>query len=131
MAIKKLSADQKFERSTLVNAKAELVKVLRTAKVHKDDPVRYVVDWTFDFTDVSRAELLELAIASLVIRAQTKFRDTTDAGRNAFGERMFVVREMLDEKPHRGPVDPTQGALRNVAKMSAAEREAFIKMLKN
>ena len=130
MPITKLTKDQAAQRLTEVNDRT--VHCVRTVKPDADSPVRYVVDWTFDFADVDEEELLELASRGVVIDTQREWRSLPDNQRlsDAWAKRTISVRDVLDRERTRGTVDPLQAATRLVGKMSPEQLAQLKALLK-
>lgn len=124
MAIKKITADETASRSTEVVD--NVVTVVRTAKPDENSPIRYVVNWAFDFDEVTPDELRELASRNLVIDVQRAFRATTDADRENYGNRTYRVRDMLDAAKTRKSADPATRARNAVSKLDDAAKLAII-----
>ncbi len=124
MAIKTITADEKHTRSTEVAG--DVVTVVRTAKPNENSPVRFIVNWEFNFADVTANELRELSARALVIDVQRAFRAATDAQLETYGNRKFTVREMIDAAKTRKSADPATRARNAVSKLDDAAKTALI-----
>lgn len=125
MAIKTITKDETYERSTKVDG--DVVTVVRTVKPNEDSPIRYVVNWTFDFADVTPDELRELASRTLVIDVQRAFRAASDMDRKKlFDNKPWFVRVLIDAAKTRKSADPATRVRNAVAKLGDAEKTALI-----
>ncbi len=107
-----------------------IVKVVFSVKPdgEKGTP-RYNLTQRFDFTGVTIAELLILAVRSLRIDVQAiwrKAKDRMDA--DVWQDRKWSVRAMLDQT--RQKADPAQKVLNAASKMSKQERAKLMLILK-
>lgn len=105
---------------------APVVRVSHTVKPDREATNRAQLVWEFDFSDVTRGELLELATRDVLIRKQAEWRkannrDNADVWDNV----TFRVRDILDET--KKTADPTTKARNALAKLSPEERERLLK----
>lgn len=130
MAIQKLINSMRAVRVTVSDG--PVVKCTRTVKPDNYTHTRYVVEWTFDFTNVSTPELQELAVAKLVIDTQREWRGLPDAERTSdkWAKRRIAVREMLDRERSRGKTDPVASVARSLGKMSPEQLAQIRDLLK-
>lgn len=130
MAIKKLTKDERAVRETV--SSGHVVSCTRTVKPDNEAAARYVVEWTFDFTNVSTPELQELAVSKLVIDTQREWRGLPDAERTSdkWAKRTIAVRDMLDRERSRGKTDPVASVARSLGKMSPEQLAQIRDLLK-
>lgn len=90
----------------------------------KDKPV--VMDWTFDFTDISRVKLMELASRSLVIDCRNSWKKLkeVEAFKPDQTAQTFSVKELLNKQKRGKTVTEKVAGL--VKGMSEAELSALI-----
>ena len=89
---------------------------------------RYNLTQTFDFENVSEAELIALAVKPLRIDVQSIWRGAKDKmDADVWQGRKWSVRDMLDQT--RQKADPVQKAFKLAEGMTKAEREEYIKKL--
>lgn len=130
MAIKQVADTETVEKKTTIEGNK--VTVLRTVRPDGEKgTLRRVVNWTFNFENVTKAELLELATATTVINAARVWRGAKDRDADVWGRRNWSVREMIDSAGVRTPVDPMTAATRAIDKMSATERAELLKKLQS
>lgn len=125
-----IGKDEAAKRETEIVG--DVVKCVRTVRASGTDDVRCVVNWAFDFTDVSIGERLELATRTMVISTQTQWRALSDAVRmsNSWADRTIRVRDILDAERKRGAsASPSVMAERAIGKMSADEKKALLERL--
>jgi len=126
--MRKLSSTDEATRSITPNADNNKVVCVHTVKPDKDSPARYELKWTFDFADVTQAELLALAGRTVLITQQAAWRKLpTDKERldaDKVNNVTYRVRDMLDNK--RTAASPATRVVNAVAKMSAEERKALL-----
>ena len=125
-----LAVGEEANKSFVINN--DVVTVVRTIKA-SDDPseLRARVTWLYDFNDVTREELVTMAVAPMVIKSQTerrKLMTLADAGKR-IDNVTTNIRDMLDTKRVRGPVDPMVSATHAITKMSADDRAKLATML--
>ncbi len=109
---------------------AELAHVTFSVKPNgeKGTP-RYNLTQTFDFSHVTRKEIIELAVKPLRIDVQSIWRGAKDKmDADVWQDRAWKVRDMLDQT--RQKADPATKVLKVAAGMSKAEREALMELLK-
>ena len=118
-------------RSITPNADDNTIVCVHTVKPSSDSPVRYELNWTFDFAGVTTAEMLALAGRTVLITQQAAWRKLpTDKERldtDKVDNVTYKVRDMLDAK--RTAADPKTKITRAAAKMSKAERAEMIAAL--
>lgn len=79
-------------RISTVNAEDETVRLFNVSKNEKTGQ-NYKVDWTFDFTSCSEAEVLELAARSAVIAYRKNFRSVDAESIPTFANRVVNVKD--------------------------------------
>ena len=90
---------------------------------------RYNLTQHFDFTSVTVAEVLLLAVKPLRIDVQSVWRSAKDKmDADVWQDRKWSVRAMLDQT--RQKADPTAKVLKVAESMSKSEREALMKLIK-
>lgn len=127
--MRKLSSTDQATRS--IKADGEKVVCIHTVKPDRESPTRYELTWTFDFSNVSQEELLQLAGRTVLITQQAAWRALpTDKERldaDKVDNVTYSVRDMLDAG--RRQADPKAKVVNAAAKMSDAERAELIKQL--
>ena len=111
--------------------KGETIEVTFTVKENgeKGTP-RYNLVWSFDFANVTAAEVRTLAARSLRIDGQAAWRKASDKmNADVWQDRKWSVRAMLDQT--RQTADPAQKIMNAAAKMNKSERDALMGMLKS
>ena len=126
--MRKLSSTDEATRSITPDADNHKVVCVHTVKPDANSPTRYELKWTFDFTDVTPAELLALAGRTVLITQQAAWRKLpTDKERldaDKVDNVTYRVRDMLDNK--RTAASPATRVVNAVAKMSPEERAALL-----
>ncbi len=90
---------------------------------------RYNLTQVFDFSNVTEAELIALAVKPLRIDVQSIWRSAKDKmDADVWQDRKWSVRAMLDQT--RQKADPTVKVLKVAEGMSKAERDALMELLK-
>ena len=89
---------------------------------------RIMLHWSFNFADVSRVELMELAARSLVITMRAPFKTLDAPVPTDWDFKQFDVREWIDNEK-RKPVDKVAATAKLVNSMTAAERAALLAQL--
>lgn len=122
-----LSSDEKAEVGTVINNDIATVK---HATVHpKLAPAttkrRIQFTWHFDFTDVTRAELMEIASRSLVITMRAPFKTLDEPRPEDWNDKTFNVREWLDTE-RRQPADKVANAKKAFDKLSDEQKQAIL-----
>lgn len=124
--MKILGLDEKAERSISVDEAASKVTVTHAVKPEGKASVNKVqLTWTFDFSNVSRAELLECAVRRLVVDQQNNLRNDRKAIEASDGK-AYSVRLMLDAERATIKRDPVKTATNLLAGMSEEERKAIL-----
>lgn len=87
---------------------------------------RYVKESTFDFSDVSREQLLLLAMYGVKVKTQSLLRDMSDPAylNPATLRDVNVLRDVVNAQ--RAPADPATAAKRALSKMSRDEIAAIL-----
>lgn len=131
MTIRLIKSDETF--STTCNVDTAKKTVTATYGVRKTDKSpRYALTSAFDFSGVSQAELLELAIRGVIIDTQRQWRVLANAA-NSTAERVNpfasvnVKTAIIDAS--RKTADPVTKAVNALNKLSPAERAAILKAL--
>jgi hypothetical protein len=96
--------------------------------LNKATESHYQMEWGFDFTDVTREELIRMATAHLAINitpGRAAFKKLTAAEIKEQGDswafRTYSVREYLDKQPERVPVKDKVARLVESGKITAAD----------
>lgn len=125
--MRKLTKDEQSNKTCQIDGIK--VRIKHTVKPDKDSPVRYELNWTFDFFNVDPKELLTLATRSVVIMQQAEWRKSDKPLDEATWDNVtFKVRDMIDGK--RRTATPVQKVKRAVAKLSLEDRQAMLAQLK-
>lgn len=126
MALEQLDKGDNFRR-VLPVVEGNMVRATSTVKPDEASQSRYVMVWMFDFTDVSREELLALCAKPLTIIAQRIWRASADRFADHWGTHTWSVRDLLDrERAARAPVDPRAAALKHAKGMTPEALASFI-----
>lgn len=126
MTIREMKNDETFTASTTVNGKT--VDATWSVRANENGP-RYAVTSKFDFSGCSQAEILELAMRSVVIDVQRQWRilaaskGSTARTVNPF-KAVNVKTAIVDAPRKSAPANVKAANL--FAKMSAAEQKAFL-----
>lgn len=92
-AVKYVLDGETVNRKTTVSLEGNTVTKHHVTE-HKTGKVE--CDWTFDFSNVTQEELLELASRDLVIKMRPKFKAIKSSDIPEWKEKTFNVREFLD-----------------------------------
>ena len=95
--------------------------------LNKPTKADYELTWAFDFSDVSRDELMTIASRAIVIALRPEFKEAPASELGAWDNRTFSVREYLDSE--RSKVDDSEKARRLLAKLTPEQREALLAAL--
>lgn len=129
--MRKLSMTDEATRSITPDADKNTIVCVHTVKPASDSPVRYELNWAFDFSDVTPGEMLALAGRTVLITQQAAWRKLpTDKERldtDKVDNVTYRVRDMLDQK--RSAADPKTKVIRAAEKMSKSERAEMIAAL--
>lgn len=128
--MRKLTTGEEAKRSITPNAEKNRVVCVHTVKPDKDAPARYELKWTFDFSNVTPAELLGLAARTVLIAMQSTWRGASDKERvdaKTWHDVTFKVRDMLDNK--RQAASPAAKVAKAAKTMDASELADTIKQL--
>jgi hypothetical protein len=106
-----LSSDEKATVGTTIEGDTATV---HHATVHPklapaESKTRIQLTWHFDFADVSREELMEIASRSLVITMRAPFKTLDAPTPEDWNDKTFDVREWLDTE-RRKPADKVANA---------------------
>ena len=127
----KLKALAKDVQATLnTSVSGDVATCTFTVKENGDKGTpRYNLTWNFDYAEVSRKELILLAVRSHRIDGQADWRKAKNRLDSEFWQnRYWSARAMIDESPAKA--DPTTKVLKAAEKMTAAERTALMDLLK-
>lgn len=124
-----LKKDEQAKNSLVIS---DDVATIQHTSVHptvapKDQGLRAQLTWHFDYTDVTREELVDIATRHLVIQKRTEFKNLDAPGQEWDGK-SFSVREYLDTE-RRKPKDRKSEALKAVANLSEEEKAELIQQL--
>ena len=125
-----ITSDEKATVGTTVHND---VATVQHATVHPklaptESKTRIQLTWRFDFKDVSRDELCEIASRSLVITMRAPFKTLDNPSPEEWNGKQFNVREWLDTE-RRQPADKVGNARKAIEKLSEAERLALLEAL--
>lgn len=93
--------------------------------MNKASASEYEMDWAFDFSGVTREELMVLASRDLVIKARPVFKSLPADALDEWDDRVFSVREILDTE-NRTTLSPDEKARRAVSKLTDEQKAALI-----
>ena len=112
---------EKADRS--VSIKGDLV-TRQHVTLNKPTKSEYALTWAFDFSGVTREELLTVASRAIVIALRPEFKVASASEIEAWDNRTFSVREYLDSE--RAKVDDVEKARRILGKLTPEQREAIL-----
>jgi hypothetical protein len=112
---------EKADRS--VSIKGDLV-TRQHVTLNKPTKSEYALTWAFDFSDVTREELLTVASRAIVIALRPEFKAASASELESWDNRTFSVREYLDSE--RAKVDDVEKARRILGKLTPEQREAIL-----
>ena len=93
--LKVIQNDEKFSTSTTIDDDGNEAIATFTVRSEKKSPRNVVAGAVFDFTDVSRVDLVKLAMKSIIITEQSRYRmmdDTVKRGKPGTWERKHNVK---------------------------------------
>lgn len=96
---------------------------------NKPTDSHYQLKWTFDFTSVSREELLRMASASFVIAMRPKFKTAPVAEIDQWVKVDFNVRDYLDAESAGQKLTPFERAMKNAEKLTPAQKKELAQKL--
>lgn len=125
--MRKLDKTETASRSIVADAESNTVTVSHTVKPDANSDVRYQLEWTLNFADVTQAELLEMAARTMTIRKQAEWRKASNQmDENAWSNGVTIsIREMLDAE-RSNAADPLAKAKAALSKLDAATRTALL-----
>ncbi len=129
--MKKMQPIPAGEQATLkTTIEGEIATVIFTVKPNHDPGApRFNLTQVFNFEDISREELIGLAVRPLRIDVQSVWRSAKDRmDADVWQDRTWNVRAMLDQT--RQKADPTTTAERAIKKLTKAERDELFKKYK-
>ncbi len=88
----------------------EIVTAIRSVKIDDESKVASEFKRVFDFTDVTRQQLLGIATRTLVIDSQGEYRKAPANKRKALLSLEISVAEMLKKKPTADPKEKAKKA---------------------
>lgn len=114
-------------RTKIVDTESNTVQLYNVSKNDKTG-LNYKVDWTFDFTNCTQAEILDLAARSAVIAYRKTFRVVDKDTIPEFAERTIDVHSevIAQERSKANPVDKARKLLNG---MTQEQKEAILKEL--
>ena len=115
---------EKADRS--VSIKGDLV-TRQHVTLNKATKSEYSLTWSFDFSGVSKEELMTVASRAIVIALRPEFKVASASELEAWDNRTFSVREYLDSE--RSKVDDVEKARRILSKLSPEQRETILAQL--
>ena len=95
--------------------------------LNKPTKAEYQLTWAFDFSGVSKEELMTIASRAIVIALRPEFKVEPAANLEVWDNRTFSVREYLDSE--RSKVDDVEKARRLLGKLTPEQREAILAQL--
>lgn len=96
--------------------------------MNKPSNTHYAMKWSFDFSNVSREDLMKLATRALVIDQRPKFKDEKDSKKlETWDNRTFSVAKILAKE--RARVSAEEKATRAVTALPESEQIALLKQL--
>ena len=113
----------KIEKTTSING--EVVTAVRSVKIDENSQVSSEFKRTFDFTEVTRAQLLKIATRALVIDEQDTYRRATPDKRKAMLVKQVKVLNMLTKKRQKKSDLDKVTAL--MATMTQVDRDIVLK----
>ena len=111
---------EKAERAVLVHG--DLVRRVHVT-LNKPTQAEYQLDWSFDFSDVSREELMTIASRAILIAMRPEFKGAKASELPAWEVKTFSVRDYLDSE--RAKVDDVEKARRMIGKLTPEQRAAI------
>ncbi len=122
-----IGADEQATLNTSIAGKIATVVFSVKPNGEKGTP-RYNLTQTFDFANVSEAELIGLAVKPLRIDVQSIWRSAKDKmDADVWQDRKWSVRDMLDQT--RQKADPTVKVLKVAEGMTKTERDALMELI--
>lgn len=114
------------QASLSVSVSDRMVHTTHTVKPNKESRKRYNLNWSFDFYEVTREDLMKLAEKGLRITKQAEWRkDPEQLNAEKWDHAVFNVQGMLNEG--RKTADPVKKAETAIGKLSPEELEEFLK----
>lgn len=122
--MKVIKQGEKAERS--VSVSGDIVRRVHVT-LNKPTKAEYQLDWSFDFSGVSKEELMPIASRAILIAMRPEFKAATGSELPSWEVRTFSVREYLDSE--RAKVDDAEKVKRILGKMSKEQRDAILSRL--
>lgn len=109
--MRKLDKTEASNKSTTIMG--DIVTVVHTVKPNEESQSRYELTWKYDYTNVTREELMRLATRPMVITKQGQWRGAKDRMNTEKWDNVtFVIRDLLDgAKKKADPVEKAKKAL--------------------
>ena len=115
---------EKAERS--VSVSGDIVRRVHVT-LNKPTKAEYQLDWSFDFSGVSKEELMTIASRAILIAMRPEFKAATGSELSGWEVKTFSVRGYLDSE--RAKVDDAEKVKRILGKMSKEQRDAILSRL--
>ena len=112
-------------RSTTVDTEEMTVTKHHVTK-HKDGTL-YEVEWMFDYSECTQAQILEMASRDSVIKARPEFKKAPQSELHLWESKIFDVAAIL--KRERTTQTPFQKVIGNVPLLSKTDRDALKEQL--
>lgn len=131
ITMKTVLQGEKGRRETIVGKESVTVHHV-TQNGFGDDAVNYQLCWLFDFSEVTREELMELAAKHLTINVspgRAAFKKTKNPKADDWDNRTYLVREWLDSE-RKQRVSKTEKAKRLLSQMTEEEKQELLDSLK-
>lgn len=82
-----------YNRTRTVNPDTNVVVNKQVTKHDKEGNL--YLTWSFDFTDITREQLMDIATRALVIDARPAFKKCDIADIDSWDNKMFIVKDMI------------------------------------
>lgn len=122
--MKIIKQGEKADRSVKVSGD---VVTRKHVTLNKATSAEYQLEWSFDFAEVTKEELMTLASRSIVIALRPEFKIALSAELPSWEAKTFSVREYLDSE--RATIPASDKVKRLLDKMSVEQRQAILSQL--
>lgn len=130
MSVKKLNGDAEFSRATKIVSK-DRVEITRSVRAKKDAKEFFAVTTTFDFANVSRDDLLALALDASWISYQAQMRAWMAENPKGIPTVPTVIDvQAVIVESARKAADPAARARNAVAKLTPEQKKALLAELR-
>jgi len=117
-----VKAGETVNRTKLISTDNQTVQL---GNVSKNDTTgqNYKVDWTFDFSECSQEEILDLAGRSAVIAYRKHFRGVSEENIPEYAQLVIDVKEdvIASERAKKSPVDKVKTLLKGMTPEQLAQ----------